>query len=122
MVFGRSDYHYQHEPMFYGWKPGAAHFFTDDRTQTSVWNIDRPTKSDHHPTMKPVELIARAIRNSTRPGETILDPFTGSGTTLVAAQQKDRIGIGIELHPAYGAVTLQRLADEGLTPERIDPT
>jgi len=122
MVFGRSDYHYQHEPMFYGWKPGAAHFFTDDRTQTSVWNIDRPTKSDHHPTMKPVELIARAIKNSTRPGETILDPFTGSGTTLIAAHQKDRIGIGIELHPAYAAVTLQRLADEGLTPERIDPT
>mgnify|MGYP001617265989 FL=1 len=85
MVFGRSDYHYKHEFIYYGWVPGAAHRAPPDRTQVSVWDIDRPRKSEEHPTMKPVELYERMMNNSTLPGELILEPFGGSGTTLIAA-------------------------------------
>lgn len=107
-VFGRSDYHYRHEPIFYGWKEGAAHFFVDDRTQDTIWEIDRPMRSTEHPTMKPVELVARAIRNSTKPGALVLDPFGGSGTTLIACEQEGRVARLMEIDPKYCDVIVER--------------
>ena len=83
LVLGRQDYHWRHEPILYGWKEGTAHYFVDDRTQDTVWEYDKPRSNDLHPTMKPVELVARAIKNSSKVNEIILDLFGGSGTTLV---------------------------------------
>ena len=110
LVMGRSDYHYKHEPVLYGWIESGAHYFTDDRTQHSVFEVDRPSVSDLHPTTKPVALIARMVANSSRPGELVYDPFCGSGSTLLAAHQLDRIGYGVELSPEYVAVILERFA------------
>lgn len=114
------DYHWQAEPIFYGWLPNAAHRYYGGRQQTTVWNVDRPAKSAEHPTMKPPELVARAIENSSKRGEPVLDMFSGSGTTIVACEQTERIGYGMEIEPKYCAVTLQRLSDMGLTPRRVD--
>jgi DNA modification methylase len=115
-VLGRSDYNYKHEPILYGWVDGAGHRFYGAAGETSLWEIPKPQKSDLHPTTKPVGLFERAIRNSTAKGEIVYDPFLGSGTTLVACERLGRQGIGIELHPPYVAVCLQRLDDEGLKP------
>jgi DNA modification methylase len=116
LVMGRSDYHYRHEPILYGWVENGAHYFTEDRTQDSVFQVDRPHSSDLHPTTKPVELIACMVRNSSRGGEIVYDPFCGSGSTLIAAHQLGRVGYGVEIDPGYVAVALQRLADLGLDP------
>lgn len=107
-VFSRADYHYRHELIFYGWKPGAAHYFIDDRTQNSVWEIPRPRRSAEHPTMKPLALVVRALDNSTTPGQRVADPFLGSGTTLLACEQTGRTVRGIELDPAYCDVIATR--------------
>lgn len=107
-VLGRCDYHYQHEPIIFGWVEGAAHRFYGGRGQSSLWEIPRPQRSDLHPTMKPVELVARAIRNSSRPGEIVLDPFAGSGSTLIAAEQEGRVAYCIELDPRYCDVIRER--------------
>lgn len=116
-VLGRSDYHYRHEAIFYGWKPGAAHHAPATRKQDTVWEHQRPRANDVHPTMKPLDLIARAVINSTRTGELVLDPFCGSGSTLLACAQASRRGVGIELDPRYCDATLQRLeAATGMTP------
>ena len=119
-VIGAGDYHWQHESILYGWKENGAHYFTDDRSQSSVFAISKPRVSDTHPTTKPVELIARMIANSSRTGEIIFDPFLGSGTTLVAAHQLGRIGFGCEIDAGYAAVCLERLSTMGLEPELID--
>ena len=119
-VFGRQDYHWRHESILYGWKDGGAHYFVEDRTQDTVWEIKRPSTSEFHPTMKPVELVARAVENSSQSGQIVYDPFLGSGTTLVACQQLGRIGRGCEISPAYVAVCLERLSDMGLTPELVE--
>ncbi|MGD0072808.1 MAG: DNA methyltransferase [Candidatus Binataceae bacterium] len=119
-VIGRSDYHYRHEPILYGWLDNGAHYFTDERTQDSVFEVDKPHLSDLHPTTKPVELVARMIRNSSCVGDVVYDPFAGSGTTLVAAQQLGRVGFGCEIDPGYAAVALQRLADLSLEPRLIE--
>ena len=100
-VFGRCDYHYRHEPIFYGWKDGAAHFFVDDRTQDSVLTFDRPSRSPDHPTMKPIALVKRMVENSSRPNEIVCDPFGGSGTTLLACAETGRRARLIELAPRY---------------------
>jgi len=108
-VFGRSDYHYRHEPIFYGWAPGAAHYFVDDRTQDSVLEFDRPAPSDKaHPTMKPVALVQKCVENSSKPGWLVGDPFGGSGTTLIACAQSGRIARLIELAPRYCDVIRRR--------------
>jgi len=112
MVFGRQDYHYQHEMIIYGWAKGT-HYFVDDRTQTSVWEVDRPHASKEHPTMKPVELPQKAIKNSSKPGSIVYDPFCGSGTTLVACDQLQRRGMGLEIAPKYCAVILERMEKLG---------
>lgn len=110
-VLGHGDYHYRHEPLFYGWAPGAAHHATPDRTQDSVWEIPRPKRSEDHPTMKPVELVTRALGNSTDRGQTVVDPFSGSGTTIIACQMTGRRGRGIELDPKYCDVIARRWQD-----------
>jgi site-specific DNA-methyltransferase (adenine-specific) len=109
LVMGRADYHYRHEVIFYGWVPGAGHSWYSDRKQDSVWEFDRPSRSPEHPTMKPVELVAYAMGNSSKAGDSVLDPFCGSGTTLVAAAQTGRVGYGIELDPSYVDVIVLRL-------------
>jgi DNA modification methylase len=130
MVLGHSDYHYQHEPIYYGWTSGngraargqaGGHWHGND-AQVSVFHVDRPSRSEDHPTMKPPELIVRCIENSTPVGGTILDLFAGSGSTLVAAEQTGRRGYGMEIDPGYCAVILERLAGMGLVPNLITTT
>lgn len=108
-VIGRSDYHYQHEPIIYGWVDGAGHKFYGERGESSLWQINKPRSSDSHPTMKPVELYARGIKNSSQPGTIIIDPFCGSGTCIVACQNLNRKCRAIEISPDYCAVILERM-------------
>jgi len=108
LVLGRSDYHYIHEPIFYGWFEGATHKYYGDRKQISVWEFDRPTKSILHPTMKPVELICKAIENSSKQEDIIYEPFCGSGSTLIASEKLNRICYGIELDTKFVDVIIQR--------------
>jgi DNA modification methylase len=118
-VLGRSDYHYRHEPILYGWKPGAAHSTPPDRTQDTVWEIPRPKASADHPTMKPVELIVRSITNSSPANAVVLDPFAGSGSTLIACHQTRRRARLIELDPRYADVICRRFQlHTGTIPER----
>jgi len=112
-VLGRGDYHSQSEPILYGWKKGAAHHAVADRSQSNVWEFPRPALADGHPTMKPVGLFARAIQNSTNQKAIVYDPFLGSGTTLIAAEQLGRKCYGMEISPAYCDVIVNRL--EALT-------
>lgn len=102
MVMGRNDYHWAHEPILYGWKPTGSHKWHSDRKQTTVWNFDRPKRSEQHPTMKPVALLEYPIKNSTQSQNSIvLDPFAGSGSTMIACEQTGRKCISIELDPKY---------------------
>lgn len=112
-VLGRKDYHSRHEPILYGWKLGAAHHAVTDRTQDTVWEIPRPKRSEQHPTMKPPELIERALKNSSDPDAVVLDAFGGSGSTLVACEKTGRQARLVELDPAYCDVIVARW--EGLT-------
>ena len=110
-TLGRSDYQRQYEPILYGWPEGATRHWCGDRDQSDVWQIKKPHKNDLHPTMKPVELVERAIRNSSRPGNVVLDPFGGSGTTLIAAEKSGRVARLIELDPKYVVVIGRRWQD-----------
>mgnify|MGYP000330098119 CR=1 FL=1 len=133
-VLGRGDYHYRHELLYagdqpedpqpmpsedgeppetvaYGWTAGAAHRPPPDRKQDTVWAVPRPMASKDHPTMKPVELIERALANSTTPGQLVLDPFGGSGSTLIAAHRLGRRAAIIELAPGYTDVICRRWAE-----------
>jgi len=107
-TLGRSDYQRQYEPILYGWREGASRYWCGDRNQGDVWYVKKPSKNDLHPTMKPVELVERAIRNSSRPGDVVLDPFGGSGLTLIAAQKTGRVARLIELDPQYVDVIIRR--------------
>lgn len=108
MVLGRQDYQWKHEPCFYGWKEGASHNWYADRTQTTVLEFNKPNKNAEHPTMKPVELIAYQMQNSTKRGDIVFDLFGGSGTTLIAAEQTGRQCRMIELDPKYCDVIIKR--------------
>ena len=108
LVLGRSDYQWQHEPVLYGWKPTGKHRWYSDRRQTTIWNFDRPTKSELHPTMKPVPLVAYPIQNSSMSNCIVLDPFAGSGSTLIASEQTGRICYSIELDEKYVDVIVKR--------------
>lgn len=154
LVLGRQDYQWRHEPCLYGWKEGAAHYFVDDRSQSTVIEDagvdyrklkkdellklvlqltdvstpntviyeDKPTKNDLHPTMKPVKLMARLIRNSTRPAELVLDLFGGSGSTLIACEQINRKCFTMEYDPKYCDAILDRWEKlTGETAERLTP-
>ncbi len=108
LVMGRMDYHYRHEPIYYGWTPGAPHHAVPTRDQDTVWEIPRPKRSLEHPTMKPVELVVRALRNSSNPSDTILDTFGGSGTTIIACEKTGRQARAMELMPKYCDVIVRR--------------
>lgn len=108
LVLGRSDYQWQHEPILYGWKPTGKHRWYSDRKQTTIWNFDRPTKSELHPTMKPVPLVAYPIQNSSMSNCIVLEPFAGSGSTLIACEQTGRICYAIELDEKYADVIMKR--------------
>ena len=108
LVLGRQDYHWRHEPILYGWKEGASHYFVDDRTQDTVWEYNKPKNNDLHPTMKPLELVGKAIKNSSKKGERVLDLFGGSGSTLIASEQIDRCALLMELDEKYVDVIVKR--------------
>jgi DNA modification methylase len=109
LVLSRKDYHTQFEPMWYGWNEKAARLQeVIDRKQSDTWFIDRPKKSEEHPTMKPLELVERAIINSSRPGAVVLDLFAGSGTTLIACERQGRVCRTMDNDPKYVAVALER--------------
>lgn len=117
-VISRQDYHWQHEPCLsgektsescvYGWKPGASHEWHSDRKQSTILEFDKPQKSKEHPTMKPVKLFAYQIGNSTVQGDMVLDPFAGSGTTIIACEQLGRRARCMELDGHYAAVIVRR--------------
>jgi DNA modification methylase len=108
LVLGRQDYHWRHEPILYGWKEGAAHYFVDDRSQDTIWEYNKPRKNEEHPTMKPLELVGKAIANSSRRHETILDLFGGSGSTMIASDQLDRKSCLMELDERFVDVIVKR--------------
>ena len=107
-TLGRADYQRQYEPILYGWKDGVDHFWCGARDQGDVWFFDKPHRNDLHPTMKPVALVERAIRNSSKSRDLVLDPFGGSGTTLMAAERAGRRARLIELDPKYVDVIIRR--------------
>ena len=108
MVLGRQDYQWKHEPCLYGWKGGAAHNWYSDRKQTTVIDMNKPNRNAEHPTMKPVQLFAYLMENSSKPGDIILDSFCGSGTTLIACEQMGRVARVLELDPKYCDVIVER--------------
>jgi DNA modification methylase len=107
-TMGRSDYQRQYEPILYGWPEGNKHFWCGARDQSDLWHYDKPKSNDLHPTMKPVELVCRALTNSSKTKDIVLDSFGGSGTTLIAAEKLQRRARLIELDPAYVDVIVQR--------------
>jgi DNA modification methylase len=120
-VLGRADYQRAYEPIWYGWREGATHYWCGDRDQDDVWEIARPSDAPLHPTMKPLPLMERAISNSSMEGDLVLDPFLGSGSTLIACERTGRVCAGIELDPIYVEVALRRWERfSGQQAERID--
>jgi len=115
LVMGRQDYQWKHEACLYGWKEGASHNWYSDRKQTTVLEFDRPQKNTEHPTMKPVPLISYQICNSSKQGDIVADAFGGSGTTMVAAHQLNRIAYLVEYDPKYCQVIIDRML-------KLDPT
>lgn len=112
LVLGRSPYQWQHEPCLFGWKLNGRHQWYSDRKQTTIWEYDRPKASKEHPTMKPIALMAYPIQNSSISHCIILDPFLGSGSTLMACQQTGRICYGIELDEKFVDVIVRRYISE----------
>lgn len=107
-VMGRQDYQWRHEPILYGWKEGAGHYFVDNRKQSTVLEFDKPSKNAEHPTMKPIDLLVYLIKNSSKENDIILDLFGGSGSTLIAAEQIQRTCYIMELDPKYCDVIIKR--------------
>jgi site-specific DNA-methyltransferase (adenine-specific) len=108
LVLGRSPYQWRHEPVLFGWKKGGRHQWYSDRKQTTIWEYDRPKSSKEHPTMKPVSLMAYPIQNSSMSNCIVLDPFLGSGSTLIACEQTGRICFGVELDEKFADVIVNR--------------
>jgi site-specific DNA-methyltransferase (adenine-specific) len=107
-VMGRQDFHWQHEPILYGWKEGAAHSWYSDRKQTTVLHFDRPQRNAEHPTMKPLAILEYQLECSSKPGDVVFDGFSGSGSVLVACEKLDREAHVVELDPAYVDVAVRR--------------
>lgn len=107
-VMGRQDYQWRHEPILYGWKEGAGHYFVDNRKQSTVLEFDKPSRNAEHPTMKPIDLLVYLIKNSSKENDIILDLFGGSGSTLIAAEQIQRTCYTMELDPKYCDVIIRR--------------
>jgi DNA modification methylase len=110
-TLGRSDYQRQYEPILYGWREGTDHYWCGARDQGDVWFVNKPVRNDLHPTMKPVELVERALRNSSKTKDIVLDPFGGSGSTLIACEKTGRRARLIELDPKYVDVIVRRWQD-----------
>ena len=108
MILGRSDYHWKHEPCLYGWKSGSSHNWYGDRKQTTILDFDKPSRNDLHPTMKPIKLISYLINNSSKKGDTVLDLFGGSGSTLIACEETNRKCLTMEYDEKYASVILKR--------------
>ena len=107
-TLGRADYQRQYEPILYGWKDGTQHFWCGDRDQSDIWNYNKPRVNDLHPTMKPVELVERALKNSSKSRDIVIDLFGGSGTTLIACEKNNRQARLIEMDPKYVDVIIKR--------------
>ena len=112
LVLGRSPYQWQHEPCLFGWKKDGKHLWYSDRKQTTIWEYDRPKASKEHPTMKPVTLMAYPIKNSTMTNCIVLDPFLGSGSTLIACEETGRICYGVELDEKFMDVIVKRYIEQ----------
>ena len=112
LVLGRQDYQWQHEPILYGWKDGASHAWYGDRKQTTLIRFDKPHRNADHPTMKPIGLCGYFIANSSKEGDIVLDPFGGSGTTLIACEQTGRSCYTIELDEKYTDIIVKRYTQQ----------
>lgn len=109
IVLSRKDYHTKYEPIWYGWKEGEARLMPlEDRKQSDVWDFERPSRSEEHPTMKPIPLVGRAVENSSKKGDLVIDLFGGSGTTMMACEQLGRTCYMSELDPKYAQVIIER--------------
>ena len=113
LVLGRSDYQWQHEPVLYGFLQNGKHFWSKNagRTQTTIWNFDKPKKNKNHPTSKPLELLAYPIGNSSSENAIVIDTFGGSGSTLMTCEQTNRICYTMELDEKYASVILRRYVE-----------
>lgn len=112
LVLGRSPYQWQHEPILFGWKKKGKHAWYSDRKQSTIWEFDKPRKNSDHPTMKPVPLVAYPILNSSLTGCIVLDPFGGSGSTLIACEQTDRVCYTVELDEKFCDVIVKRYIEQ----------
>lgn len=119
LVLGRSPYQWQHEPCLFGWKIGGKHNWYSDRKQTTIWEYDRPKASKDHPTMKPIALMAYPIKNSSMSNCIVLDPFLGSGSTLMACEQTNRRCFGIELDEKFVDVIVRRYIEQVGSDEKV---
>jgi DNA modification methylase len=119
LVLGRSPYQWQHEPILFGWKKAGKHAWYSDRKQSTIWEFDKPRKNADHPTMKPVPLIAYPILNSSLTGCIVLDPFGGSGSTLIACEQTDRVCHTVELDEKFCDVIVKRYIEQAGGTENV---
>ena len=119
LVLGRSDYQWQHEPILYGFLQNGKHPWYSDRKQTTIWNFAKPKRNANHPTSKPLDLLSYPIGNSSQPNAIVVDTFGGSGSTMVACEQANRICFMMELDEKYASVILRRAVENGIAPEDI---
>lgn len=112
LVLGRSDYQWQHEPVLYGFLQNGKHPWYSDRKQTTIWNYDKPKRNKDHPTSKPLDLLGYPIQNSSQENSVVIDTFGGSGSTLMACEQLNRICYMMELDPKYASVILRRYVED----------
>ena len=119
LVLGRSDYQWQHEPVLYGFMQNGKHPWYSDRKQTTIWNFDKPKKNSNHPTSKPLDLLAYPINNSTQANTIVIDTFGGSGSTLMACEQMNRICYTMELDEKYASVILRRYVEDTNDSENV---
>ena len=119
LVLGRSDYQWQHEPVLYGFMQNGKHPWYSDRKQTTIWNFDKPKKNSNHPTSKPLDLLAYPIKNSTQSNAIVIDTFGGSGSTLMACEQMNRICYTMELDEKYASVILRRYVEDTNDSENV---
>lgn len=120
-TLGRSDYQRQFEPILYGWREGGPHYWCGDRSQGDLWLIDKPFANKDHPTKKPIELVERAVLNSSVKGDLVLDPFAGAGSTLIAAEKTGRRARAIEIDPRYVDLIVRRWENYTGDEARLDP-
>ena len=119
LVLGRSPYNWIHEPILFGWLRGGKHKWFTGRSETTVWDYDKPRKNGEHPTMKPVPLLCYPIKNSSQVNGIVMDLFGGSGSTLIACEQIDRIAYTLEIDPKYAAVIVKRFIEQVDTDEDV---